>query len=53
LGAFDAQQAADQGGFAHAIAPEQAHDFTGTDFKINAKQHLTGTIGGAQTLGLQ
>ena len=53
LGAFDAEQAADQGGFAHAIAPEQAHDLTGTDFKVNAKQHLAGTIGSAQTLGLQ
>ena len=41
MNGFEAQNAANQSGFAHAIASKQSHRFTRTEAEIDTKQDLT------------
>ena len=50
---FESQNAANQGGFAHAVAAQQAHGLSGFDAEVNAKQHLTFLVGRLHILNLQ
>ena len=41
MNGFESQNAANQSGFAHAIAAKQSHGFTRIEAEVDAKQDLT------------
>jgi hypothetical protein len=52
-GLHKAQQAADQRGLAHAVAPEQRRHLPGAHLERDAEQHLARTVGGFDTLHVE
>src|SRR5690606_32512143 len=53
LRAQAADDRADRGALAHAVAPEQRHHLAGADVEVEAEQHPAGAIAGLQAAAAQ